>query len=93
MKTSCLAKAKNEDNVTPSSHPLKNISESLDFAAMVPSQVYSSLQGVEEAGPLKCIRHLIIGGGAIDESLESKLRQFPNAVWSCTTALPTTFLV
>ena len=28
------------------------------------------------------IRHLIIGGGAIDDSLESQLQQFPNAVWS-----------
>ena len=69
-------------DVTPSSHPLKNISESLDFAAMVPLQVYSSLQVAEEAERLKSIRHLIIGGGAIDESLESQLRQFPNAVWS-----------
>ena len=69
-------------DVTPSSHPLKNISESLDFAAMVPLQVYSSLQVAEEAERLKSILHLIIGGGAIDESLESQLRQCPNAVWS-----------
>lgn len=68
--------------VTPSSHPLKDISEPLDFAAMVPLQVYSSLQVSEEAERLKSIRHLIIGGGAIDESLESQLRRFPNAVWS-----------
>ena len=69
-------------DVTPSSHPLKDISAHLDFAAMVPLQVYSSLQVPEEAELLKSIRHLIIGGGAIDESLESQLRSFPNAVWS-----------
>ena len=69
-------------DVTPSSHPLKDISAHLDFAAMVPLQVYSSLQVPEEAELLKSIRHLIIGGGAIDESLESQLRSFPNVVWS-----------
>ena len=69
-------------DVTPSSHSLKDISAHLDFAAMVPLQVYSSLQVPEEAELLKSIRHLIIGGGAIDESLESRLRSFPNAVWS-----------
>ena len=31
-------------SVMPSSHPLKDISAHLDFAAMVPLQVYSSLQ-------------------------------------------------
>ena len=28
------------------------------------------------------VRHLIIGGGAIDDELARELRQFPNAVWS-----------
>lgn len=69
-------------SVTPSSHPLKDIAEPLDFAAMVPLQVYSSLQVSEEAERLRAIRHLIIGGGAIDDALEQELRQFPNAVWS-----------
>ena len=69
-------------SVTPSSHPLKDITQPVDFAAMVPLQVYSSLQVPEEAERLRSIRNLIIGGGAIDESLESLLRQFPNAVWS-----------
>ena len=69
-------------SVTPSSHPLKDITQPVDFAAMVPLQVYSSLQVAEEAERLRSIRNLIIGGGAIDESLESRLRQFPNAVWS-----------
>lgn len=69
-------------DVTPSSHPLKDVAELIDFAAMVPLQVYSSLQVPEEAERIKSIRHLIIGGGAIDESLECRLRSFPNAVWS-----------
>ena len=31
---------------------------------------------------LRQTRHLIIGGGAIDEQLAKELRTFPNAVWS-----------
>ena len=52
------------------------------FAAMVPLQVWNSLQVPEERERLMQIRHLIIGGGAIDEALERQLKDFPNAVWS-----------
>ena len=69
-------------SVMPASHPLKDITQPIDFAAMVPLQVYSSMQEPAERERLLSIRHLIIGGGAIDDSLESQLQQFPNAVWS-----------
>lgn len=59
-----------------------NNQPSLDFAAMVPLQVYNSLQVPEERERLKQIRHLIIGGGAIDDALADQLKDFPNAVWS-----------
>ena len=49
---------------------------------MVPLQVWNSLQVPEERKRLMQIKHLIIGGGAIDEKLERKLKDFPNAVWS-----------
>ena len=52
------------------------------FAAMVPMQVYNSLQVPEERERLMQIRHLIIGGGAIDDVLAEQLKDFPNAVWS-----------
>ena len=52
------------------------------FAAMVPMQVYNSLQVLEERERLKQIKHLIIGGGAIDDALADELKTFPNAVWS-----------
>ena len=82
--------------VPPSGHPLDikhltlNIKHSqfsifnfqFDFAAMVSMQVYNSLQVPEEKERLKQIRHLIIGGGAIDEAMEKELRTFPHAVWS-----------
>ena len=68
--------------VKPSGHPLKNLTESPAFAAMVPMQVFNSLQSDDERRILKGIRQLIIGGGSVDESLIAELRDFPNAVWS-----------
>ena len=67
--------------VEPSGHPLTEDSK-YDLVAMVPMQVYNSLQVPEEKERLMQIKHLIIGGGAIDESMEEELRDFPNAVWS-----------
>jgi O-succinylbenzoic acid--CoA ligase len=74
-------------SVEPSGHPLNNCQLSivncqLDFAAMVPLQVYNSLQVSEEKERLQQIRHLIIGGGAIDDTLADELKDFTNAVWS-----------
>ena len=69
-------------SVTPSNHPLACIDYPIDFAAMVPSQVFGSLQVPAEREKLRQIRQLIIGGGAIPQDVESQLRSFPNAVWS-----------
>jgi len=69
-------------NVVPDGHPLAALHSTLDFAAMVPLQVYNSLQVPEERARLMQIRHLIIGGGAIDETLARELQSFPHAVWS-----------
>ena len=69
-------------NVVPSGHPLASCSALIHFAAMVPMQVWNSLRVSEERQRLHQIRHLIIGGGAIDEALAAELRDFPNAVWS-----------
>ena len=76
--------------VTPDGHPLRHedtgaacpFSPPIAFAAMIPMQVYNSLQVPEERARLMRIRHLIIGGGAVDPALEQALRSFPNAVWS-----------
>jgi len=62
--------------------PLYALHSTLDFAAMVPLQVWNSLQVEEERERLKAIRHLIIGGGAIDDALAQQLKDLPNAVWS-----------
>ena len=53
-----------------------------DFVAMVPMQVYNTLQVEEERERLRSVRHLLIGGGAIDEKMERELRDFPCKVWS-----------
>ena len=81
-------------SVSPSGHPLKDIdlkdvngkdvNGEITFAAMVPMQVYNTLQVPEERERLTHVRHLIIGGGAIDASLEKELRSLPGniAIWS-----------
>lgn len=68
--------------IAPTGHPLRGLTTAPDFAAMVPLQVYNSLQVPEERELLMRIRHLIIGGGAIDPDMERALQSFPNAVWS-----------
>ena len=75
--------------VEPSGHPLYRPplappvgGGKIHFAAMVPMQVYNTLQVAEEKERLMQIKHLIIGGGAIDDAMEKELREFPNAVWS-----------
>ena len=71
-------------SVPPSGHPLKDVDEEITFAAMVPMQVYNTLQVPEERERLSRIRHLIIGGGAIDATLEQELQSLPGdiAIWS-----------
>ena len=68
--------------VEPSGHPLVSVEQPIDFAAMVPMQVYNTLQVPEERDKLMNIRHLIIGGGAIDDDLAQALKDFPHFVWS-----------
>ena len=68
--------------VEPNGEPLKTLAEQVDFAAMVPMQVWNTLQVPKQRQRLMQIRHLIIGGGAIDEAMAKELRTFPNHVWS-----------
>lgn len=68
--------------ITPCGHPMQALANTPDFAAMIPMQVFNSLQVPEEAERLSKIRHLIIGGGAVDNALQQRLHCFPHAVWS-----------
>ena len=65
-----------------SGHPLSDVKQPLRFAAMVPLQVYNTLRTPEEKERLKQTEILIIGGGAIDEALETKIKSLPGAVYS-----------
>jgi len=73
--------------VEPSSHPLAmpeiadEMGKNVDFAAMVPMQVYNSLLVPREREMLANIRHIIIGGGPLDTSLEQELGGLGNAIW------------
>ena len=84
MVVRALERGLNLITVEASGHPLSHLSltSHLSFAAMVPMQVYNSLLVAEERERLMQIRHLIIGGGAIDDGLAAELKTFPHAVWS-----------
>lgn len=69
-------------DIPPCGHPLSQIDTPPVFAAMVPMQVYNSMQDDDERQKLWQIKHLIIGGGAINDDMAAELRQHPNAVWS-----------
>lgn len=58
--------------VNPDAYPLKNLQENIDFAAMVPLQLANCLSGNQK---IENVRNLLIGGGAIDKSLEEKLQE------------------
>ena len=69
-------------DIPPCGHPLKQIDTAPVFAAMVPMQVFNSMQDANERQKLWQIKYLIIGGGAINDDMAAELRQHPNAVWS-----------
>ena len=53
----------------PSTNPLQNINEEIDFCAMTPLQVENSLD------KLHLIKNLIIGGASVSETLKKKISQ------------------
>jgi len=61
------------------SNPLKDLSEGIDFAALVPLQVQVSLE--QHSDTLKSLGKLIIGGAALHPKLMQQLKDFPNEVW------------
>lgn len=65
-----------------SGHPLADVDTPVRFAAMVPLQVYNTLRVPEEKAALERTDILIIGGGAIDEALETEIRALPTAAYS-----------
>lgn len=66
----------------PSGHPMADIDMPLRFAAMIPLQVYNTLQVPEERERLCQTEILIIGGGSIDRELEAQIQELPICVYS-----------
>lgn len=67
--------------VEPSLHPLAALVEAPYFAAMTPAQVFETLLVPQEASLLRDTRVLLIGGGAVSESVAKALGDMPGA-WS-----------
>ena len=63
------------DYVAPSSHPMENLDEAYDFAAMVPMQAQNSLK------ELPNVKKLIVGGARISKGLEKQLAKLPTQVY------------
>ena len=61
--------------VAPSSHPLHHNEINFDFVAMVPLQAQNSIQD------LKKVKKLIIGGAAVNKTLEKQLLKLPTEVY------------
>ena len=66
----------------PSGHPMQDVETPLRFAAMIPLQVYNTLQVPEERERLCRTDILIVGGGSIDRELEKEIQALPNQVYS-----------
>ena len=70
--------------VKPEGHPLTGagLKKLPDFAAMVPAQVYNTLQNPQTAALLKEIKTVIVGGGEIPPGLERDIESLPNKVYA-----------
>ncbi len=66
----------------PDGHPFGEELPPIRFAALVPLQVFNTLQTPVEAKRLSRTGILIIGGGSIDPSLEAALRPLPVKAYS-----------
>lgn len=70
-------------SVPPALNPLKGlINAKFDFAAFTPAQVLEIISDKETALLFASIKHVIIGGAAIDNELENQLLAFPNAIFA-----------
>lgn len=66
----------------PSSHPMRGLTETPDFAALTPMQVWETLRDERERETLFGIGNVIIGGGAVDPDMAQGLQGARGAVWS-----------
>lgn len=81
MIVRALVSGMNLDYVVPSGHPLEKMHLAPDFVAMVPLQVYNSLQVESDKNLLREIKKLIIGGGFVDDTIVSNIKDFPHDIY------------
>lgn len=63
--------------IKPTSSPLQNLEDDIDFAAMVPMQVETTLANPETRSRFARIKQVIIGGAAVSPTLEQRLQELP----------------
>lgn len=66
----------------PSSRPLKNLTTAFDFIAVVPLQLYTSLDNELDVQKINACRFVLVGGGAISSELLTRIEPLENAVYS-----------
>ena len=64
------------DVISPVSSPLKGFDRKYDFSAMVPIQLYNSLD------KLNSIKKVIVGGGVVSKKIQEKLKDLPTQVYA-----------
>jgi o-succinylbenzoate---CoA ligase len=67
--------------VTPSANPFSELVSPVDFAALVPYQVYHILE-TPEARFFNSIGTIIVGGAALDDTICTRLQQFNTAFYA-----------
>lgn len=84
MVVRAMTYGQNLVTVKPDGHPFRNLAEGVEpgFAAMVPAQVFNSLQDDHFRERFMKIRKLIIGGGEIAHALEELLKDYPGEIYA-----------
>lgn len=65
-----------------SGHPLADVDGRVDFLAVVPMQLYNTLERASERERLSRVRCVIVGGGAVDRGLQCRLSALPCRIYS-----------
>jgi O-succinylbenzoic acid--CoA ligase len=65
--------------VEPSGNPLKQLTQPVDFAALVPMQVMAAL--TENSASFAFVRQIIIGGSQLQQTLEAQLQNITSVCW------------
>lgn len=66
----------------PSSNPLQDLDEPIDFAALVPLQLLNSINNKDSLKKLESISNIIVGGGQVNTSVRQEVMSFDNAIYS-----------